>query len=783
VIHGRPLCFIDEEPTRYRPNPDQIRTINQDHGAKGAPTEHMRPQGIIKTIDMGDGKVVTLETGVLAKQADGAVTARIGDTILLATVVATKEAREGIDFLPLQVEYREKFSAAGRFPGGFFKREARPSDHEVLVSRLIDRALRPLFPDDFHGDTQVVVSLMSADKKNQADGIACLAAAAALAVSDIPFGGPVSEVRVGRVNGRFIINPTVDELAGNDLDLIVAGTKADILMVEGEMKEVQESDMIEAIKLAHQAIQKQCAALEEFAASVPKSKVKRTYSHENNDEATGKKIHDFCYQRYYDLAMSPTTKEERNEKFASIKEECMATLSDEEKTDKAMLARYFKKTQKKAVRNVCLDHGKRLDGRKTTDIRPIWSEIDLLPGTHGSAVFTRGETQALNTVTLGSSMDEQTIDLATRKGSENFMLHYNFPSFSTGEVKPIRGPGRREVGHGNLALRALKPVIPAAPENPYTIRLNCDILESNGSSSMATVCSGTLALMDAGVKITAPVSGIAMGMISDGKRHAILSDILGDEDFLGDMDFKVTGTAKGITATQMDMKVDGLPYEVLAQALEQARQGRLHILGEMLKTIDKPREDYKPHAPRIITFDVPKESIGPIIGPGGRVIQEIQAETGAVIVIEEVEGRGVVEISSENKASIEAAVARVRAIAFPPQAEVGQTYRGKVKTIMPYGAFVEIFPGTDGLLHVSELEWRRVDRVEDVLKEGEVIDFQVVGKDPRTGKLKLSRRVLLPKPEGYVEPEPVAEGERRDRGPRRDDRPRREFRDRGPRNN
>ena len=458
----------------------------------------------------------------------------------------------------------------------------------------------------------------------------------------------------------------------------------------------------------------------------------------------------------------------------------MATLTDEQKAKKAMLARYFKKVQKEAVRRVVLDHGVRLDGRKTTDIRPIWSEVDVLPGTHGSSIFTRGETQALMSLTLGGSMDEQTVDIAMKKSSENFMLHYNFPSFSTGEVKPIRGPGRREVGHGNLALRALKPVIPGLPENPYTIRLTCDILESNGSSSMATVCSGTLALMDAGIKIKAPVSGIAMGMISDGKKFAILSDILGDEDHLGDMDFKVTGTAKGITATQMDMKVDGLPYEVLAQALEQSRQGRMHILGEMLKTMDTPREDYKPHAPRIITFEVPKEVIGPIIGPGGRVIQEIQAETLAKITIDEVDGVGIVEIMSDDKASIDAAVARVKAIAFPPQAEVGQTYRGKVKTIMPYGAFVEIFPGTDGLLHVSELEWRRIDRVEDVLKEGEVIDFQVVGKDPRTGKLKLSRRVLLPKPEGYVESEPVGDG---DRGPRRDDRPRREFRDRGPRHN
>jgi polyribonucleotide nucleotidyltransferase len=745
----------------------------------------MRPQGITKTIDLGDGRPITIETGVLAKQADGSVTVRMGDTILLATVVATKEAREGIDFLPLQVEYREKFSAAGRFPGGFFKREARPSDHEILVSRLVDRALRPLFPDDFHGDTQVVVTLMSSDKKNHSDSLACLAGAAALAVSNIPFGGPVSEVRVARINGRFVINPDMVEVENADLDLIVAATAKDILMVEGEMMEVQEGDMIEAIKVAHEAIKVHCRVLDELSAAVAKSQVKRTYDHEKNSAEVEKKIFDFCYQRYYDLALTPSSKEVRSENFGKVKEECLATLTDEEKADKPMLARYFKKVQKKAVRNVVLDKGVRLDGRKTTDIRPIWSEIDVLPGTHGSAIFTRGETQAINTVTLGSSLDEQTIDLATRKGSENFMLHYNFPSFSTGEVKPIRGPGRREVGHGNLALRALKPMIPGAPENPYTIRLNCDILESNGSSSMATVCSGTLALMDAGVRIKAPVSGIAMGMISDGQRHAILSDILGDEDFLGDMDFKICGTAKGITATQMDMKVDGLPYEVLAQALEQARQGRLHILGEMLKTIDKPREDYKPHAPRIVTFEVPKESIGPIIGPGGRVIQEIQAETGAQISIDEVEGRGVVEIASENKASIEAAVARVKAIAFPPQAEVGVNYRGKVKTIMPYGAFVEIFPGTDGLLHVSELDWKRIERVEDVLKEGEVIEFQVVGKDPRTGKLKLSRRVLLPKPEGWVDREPAMEGERRerrDRGDRprrdRDDRPRRDHGDR-----
>ncbi|MCW5900586.1 MAG: polyribonucleotide nucleotidyltransferase [Flavobacteriales bacterium] len=742
----------------------------------------MRPEGTKRTIDLGDGKAITIETGVLAKQADGAVTVRLGDTILLATVVSTKEAREGIDFLPLTVEYREKFSAAGRFPGGFFKREARPSDHEVLTSRLVDRAIRPLFPDDYHGDTQVMISLMSADKKNPSDAIACLAAAAALAVSNIPFAGPVSEVRVARIGGRFVVNPRVEEMAEADMDLIVAGTDRDILMVEGEMKEVQEADMIEAIKVAHEAIKVHCAVLKELGAAVPKSQVKRTYEHENKNPDLEKKIHDFCYQRYYDLAMVPSSKDERHEKFGTVKEECLATLSEEELADKAMLARYFKKTQKAAVRNVVLDHQKRLDGRRTDEIRPIWSEVDVLPGTHGSAIFTRGETQAINLLTLGSSMDEQTIDLATKKGSENFMLHYNFPSFSTGEVRPIRGPGRREVGHGNLALRALKPVIPGLPENPYTIRLNCDILESNGSSSMATVCSGTLALMDAGVKIKAPVSGIAMGMISDGKRHAILSDILGDEDFLGDMDFKICGTAKGITATQMDMKVDGLPYEVLAQALEQARVGRLHILGEMLKTLDKPREDYKPHAPRIITIEIPKESIGAVIGPGGRVIQEIQAETGAHISIDEVDGRGVVEIMSENKASIDAALARVNAIANPPQAEVGANYKGKVKTIMPYGAFVEVMPGVDGLLHVSELEWRRIDRVEDVLKEGDVIEFQVTGKDPRSGKLKLSRRVLLPKPEGWVDRPEGGNGERRERRDR-DDRPRRPMRDRGPEQN
>lgn len=735
----------------------------------------MKPTGIKKTITLSDGRTITLETGILAKQADGSVTVRCGDTILLATVVATKEARDGIDFLPLQVEYREKYSAAGRFPGGFFKRENRPSDGEVLVSRLVDRALRPLFNEDFHGDTQVQISLMSTDKKNPSDALACLAASAALAVSDIPFNGPVSEVRVIRKEGKWTINPTFQEMEGADIDLIVAGNASDVMMVEGEMQEVSEAEMIEGIKLGHESIKDQCRVINELAAEVPKSKIKRTYNHEENNAELEKAIYDGTFQKYYDITLHASAKEVRGEAFAKVKEEMMATLTDEQKANKPMLARYFKKAQKTGVRRAMLEKGIRLDGRKMDEIRPIWSEVDVLPGTHGSAIFTRGETQAINMVTLGSKMDQQTVDTALVKRSDTFMLHYNFPSFSVGEVRPIRGPGRREIGHGNLAMRALKPMLPSGAENPYTIRLNCDILESNGSSSMATVCSGTLALMDAGIKLKAPVSGIAMGMISDPDgKYAILSDILGDEDHLGDMDFKVTGTAKGITATQMDMKVDGLSYEVLAEALNQARTGRLHILDEMMKTLDKPREDYKEHAPRIVALEIPKESIGPVIGPGGRVIQEIQAETNTTIVLDEVDGVGHVQIMSENKAGIDAALARIKAIAFPPTAEIGVTYKGKVKTIMPYGAFVEIFPGTDGLLHVSELDWKRVDNVEDVLKEGEMIEFQVVGKDPRTGKLKLSRKVLLPKPEGYVEREPAMDGERGER-------PRREFRDRGPR--
>jgi polyribonucleotide nucleotidyltransferase len=702
-----------------------------------------------KTIDLGDGKAITLETGKLAKQADGSVMLRIGDTMILATVVSNKEAKEGVDFLPLTVDYREKYASAGRFPGGFFKREARPSNHEILTMRLVDRALRPLFPDDYHAETQLMLALVSSDKEHIPDALVCLAASAALAVSDIPFNGPVSEVRVARKDGKFIINPTFSELEGCDMDMIVAGTESSIVMVEGEMSEVSEDDMVAAIEVAHAAIKVHCKALNELGAMVAKSQPKREYEHEVHDEELKKAIHDACYQKCYDVAKQQLGKEERGEAFKAIREAYAETLSEEVLEEKGDLVKvYFKAAQKEAIRNLVLNEGIRLDGRKTTDIRPIWSEVDYLPGTHGSSIFTRGETQSLTTLTLGSKLDEQTVDGALTQGSEDFMLHYNFPPFSTGEAYPIRGTSRREIGHGNLAQRALKPVLPTGTENPYTIRLVSDILESNGSSSMATVCAGTLALMDGGVQITAPVSGIAMGLITDGSgKYAVLSDILGDEDHLGDMDFKVTGTSKGITACQMDIKVEGLSFEILKKALYQARDGRAHILGEMLKTIDKPRADYKPHAPRIISFIVPKDMIGAIIGPGGKIIQDIQATTNTEVVIEEIPEGGKVAIVSSNKADLEAAEKKIRLIAFPPTAEVGEEYEGKVKSIMPYGAFVEVVPGTDGLLHISELEWRKVGKVEEVLKEGEMVKFKVIGKDSRTGKLKLSRKVLLPRPE------------------------------------
>jgi polyribonucleotide nucleotidyltransferase len=714
----------------------------------------MKVEAITMTIDHGDGRAITIETGKLAKQAHGSVVVRQGDTMLLATVVSNIDAKEGMDFLPLTVEYREKYAAAGRFPGGYFKREARPYDDEILVSRLIDRALRPMFPDDYHSDTQVIVSLISTDKENMSDSLAGLAASAALAVSDIPFNGPISEVRVARINGELIVNPTRSALEHADIDLLVAGSADSIVMVEGEMKEVSEAEMVAAIEVAHAAIKVQCQAQLELATKVGKNGPKREYCHEAKDEDLKAHVWTECYQKFYDAAKKPSEKHERSDMFHQIEVDFIAQFSDEEKKEKAfLLKKYTHDCLKDAMRNMILNDGVRLDGRDTRTIRPIWCEVDYLPGAHGSSVFTRGETQSLTTLTLGTKLDEQLIDGVSAVRYDKFLLHYNFPPFSTGEARPIRGTGRREIGHGNLALRALKPVLPKTEDCPYTIRIVSDILESNGSSSMATVCAGTLAMMDGGVPITAPVSGIAMGLITDeaSGKYAVLSDILGDEDHLGDMDFKVTGTSKGITACQMDIKIKGLSMQVLTEALDQAREGRLHILGEITKTIDKPREDYKPHAPRIVSFEIPSDMIGPVIGPGGKVIQEIQKTTGATISIDEKDGKGVVEISSSDKASLDAAVNRVKSIVWPPQVEIGEIYEGPVKTIQPFGAFVEILPGTDGLIHVSELEWNRVDDVSKVLKVGDIVKFKVLGRDPKNNKLKLSRKVLLPKPEKTTE--------------------------------
>ncbi|MDY0104457.1 MAG: polyribonucleotide nucleotidyltransferase [Lentimicrobium sp.] len=705
-------------------------------------------QGIVKTFDIGDGRTISIETGRLAKQADGSVVVKMGDTMLLATVVAKKEAAENVDFMPLTVEYREKYAAAGRFPGGFFKREARPSDYEILISRLVDRALRPLFPDNFHAETQVLITLISSDLDILPDAMAGLAASAALAVSDIPFQGPISEVRVARINGQFKVNPGIKELESADMDIIVAASIDNIMMVEGEMNEVSENDMIEAIKFAHEHIKIQCNAQLELAAMVQKANPKREYCHEKNDEELKEAIHKFAYDRVFDVASHASAKHERTDAFKAIKEDFIATLSEEEAAEKAgMISRYYHDVEKEAVRNAILDNRQRLDGRKLDEIRPIWCEVDYLPAVHGSAIFTRGETQSLTTVTLGTKLDEQMIDGAVIEEKINFILHYNFPPFSTGEVKRMMGTSRREIGHGNLAMRALKPVIPAPDVNPYTIRVVSDILESNGSSSMATVCAGTMALMDAGVKIKKPVSGIAMGLISDTKtkRFAVLSDILGDEDHLGDMDFKVTGTVDGITACQMDIKVDGMPYEVLSEALEQAKRGRLHILGEMAKTITTPREDYKPHVPRIVKITIPKEFIGAVIGPGGKVIQEMQRETGSTIVIEEVGEFGMIDIVSNNKEAIDAVLEKIKRIVAIP--EIGTVYHGTVKNITAFGAFVEVLPGKDGLLHISEIDHTRLEKVESVLKVGDQIDVKLIEIDSKTGKLKLSRKVLLPKPD------------------------------------
>ena len=728
-----------------------------------------------KFIPLEGNREIMIETGKLAKQADGSVVVKQGDTMLLATVVAAKDAKEGTDFMPLQVEYKEKFAAVGRIPGGFMKREGKAGDNEILVARLIDRALRPLFPADYHAEVYVTVNLISADKDIQADALAGLAASAALAVSDIPFGGPISEVRVARINGEYCINPTFSQMKDVDLDIMVGGTIDNILMVEGEMKEVSEEVMLGAIKYAHEAIKVQCAAQIELMKELGKD-VKREYCHENNDEELRQTIISELYDKAYAIATSGTMKHERSEAFEALEAEFAARYTEEELEEKApLIHKYFHDdVQKKAMRNMILDEGKRLDGRRTDEIRPIWCEVSYLPCAHGSAIFTRGETQSLSTVTLGTKLDEKQHDEVLFQGSEQFVLHYNFPPFSTGEAKASRGVSRREIGHGHLAWRALKPMVPVGEENPYAVRVVSDILESNGSSSMATVCAGCMALMDAGVKIKKPVSGIAMGLISDSAtgRWAVLSDILGDEDHLGDMDFKVTGTRDGITATQMDIKVDGLSYEVLSQALEQARVGRLHILDKITECIAEPREDYKPFVPRIEQIVIDKDFIGAVIGPGGKVIQDIQKTTGTTITITETETSGLVDVFGPDKASIDAAMARIKGIVAVP--EVGEEYHGKIKSIVDFGAFVEILPGKEALLHISEIDYKRFETMAETgLKEGDEIDVKLIGIDQKTNKLRLSHKALLPKPEGWVEPErkpraPRGDKERGDRRPRRD---------------
>ncbi|MBE5319279.1 polyribonucleotide nucleotidyltransferase [Pedobacter sp. MR2016-19] len=707
---------------------------------------------IKKSFDLGDGRIVEIETGKLAKQADGSVVVKMGDTMLLATVVSTVGAKPGTDFLPLSVDYQEKYAATGRIPGGFLRREARLSDYEVLISRLVDRALRPMFPSDYHSDTQVMISLISADKDIMPDCLAGLAASAALSVSDIPFNGPISEVRVAKIDGKLIINPKASDLERATLEFMVAGSANDIGMVEGECDEIQEDEMVEALKFAHDAIKVQCAIQVELTEATGKT-VKREYNHEDHDADLKAKVYADTYDKVYAVAKAGGNKDVRKEGFTAIINEFFEAMpEDTADLTKAMAKHYYHDVQYDAIRNLLLDEGIRLDGRKTTEIRPIWSEVGYLPAAHGSAVFTRGETQSLTSVTLGSKDDEQMIDGAFFNGYNKFLLHYNFPGFSTGEVRPNRGAGRREIGHGALAQRSLKKVLPQGEANPYTIRIVSDILESNGSSSMATVCAGTLALMDAGIKIKSPVSGIAMGLITDEKtgKYAILSDILGDEDHLGDMDFKVTGTEHGIVACQMDLKINGLSYEVLTKALLQAKEGRLHILNEMKKTISSPNEDYKPHAPRIVSLTIDKEFIGAIIGPGGKIIQEMQRETGASISIEEVDGKGIVEVFADNKSAIDAAVTRIRNIVAKP--EIGEVYQGKVKSIMPFGAFVEVMPGKDGLLHISEISWERLETMDGVLKEGDKIEVKLLDID-KQGKMKLSRKVLLPRPEKPAAPQ------------------------------
>ncbi|MGB4291285.1 MAG: polyribonucleotide nucleotidyltransferase [Bacteroidales bacterium] len=700
-----------------------------------------------KVIDLGDGRTITLESGKLARQSDGAVLLTMGKTMLLATVVAAKEVKEDTDFMPLSVEYREKYASSGRIPGGFLKREAKPSDNEILVARLVDRALRPLFPDDFHAETFVNIYLVSADKEILPDALAGLAASAALTLSDIPFKGPISEVRVARINGQFVINPTASQVKEADMDLIVGATYENIIMVEGEMKEVSEAEMLEALKVAHEAIKVHCKAQMEFAAEAG-APPKREYASEENEELR-KKVWDETWDKCYQVAKSLIpVKQKRSEAFEAVLNEFLSQFTEEDEVNEALVKKYYSEVHRDVARRLVLDEGIRLDGRKPDEIRPIYCEIDPLPATHGSALFTRGETQSLTTVTLGTKLDEKIIDEVLNQGTEKFTLHYNFLPFSTGEAKPVRGISRREIGHGNLAHRALKNMLPPDEENPYTVRVVSDILESNGSSSMATVCAGSLALMDAGIKIRKPVSGIAMGLITDTKtgKYAILSDILGDEDHIGDMDFKVAGTRDGITATQMDIKVERLSYEILAKALEQARIGRLHILDIMEQTIAEPRPELKPHAPRIEMVTIPRDMIGALIGPGGKIIQEIQRETGTTIIVEEKNGVGEVEIFGENKEALLDAVERVKKIVAVP--EIGHVYKGIVKLVMQYGAFVEILPNKDGLLHISEIDWKKTNRVEDILKEGQEVEVKLIDIDEKTGKLRLSRKALLPQPEG-----------------------------------
>jgi len=701
---------------------------------------------IKKTIQLDNGREITITTGKLAKQAHGSVEVRMGKTHMLATVVSSKEARDGVDFLPLTVDYREKFAADGRFPGGFLKREARPTDQEILVMRLVDRILRPMFPADYHAEVQVMISLNSHDPEVSPDSLAALAASTAIAISDIPFNGPISEVRVIRLNGVFIVNPSPAQMEEADIDLMVGASSDSVAMVEGEMKEVSEAEMIEAIKVGHEAIKVQCATQTELAAEITTSSPKRGYCHETHDEELREKIRKETYDAVYAVAKEGLGKDERSTKFKAIKEEYIASLSEEEPTEKTgLIGVYYHDVEKEAIRALVLNEGKRLDGRETTEIRPIWCEIDYLPSPHGSAIFTRGETQSLTTVTLGTKMDVNRLDGVTYQGYEAFYLHYNFPPFSTGEARMKFNVSRREIGHGNLAQRALKKMIPS--DNPYTVRIVSDILESNGSSSMATVCAGTLALMDAGIKIKKPVSGIAMGLITDKEsgKFAVLSDILGDEDHLGDMDFKVTGTADGITACQMDIKVQGLSYDILEQALNQAKDGRLHILEKITDVIAKPRTQLKPQTPKIVILEIPKSTIGGVIGPGGKVIQEMQEVTDTTITIEEIDEKGRVEILGTDQEKIDNAIARIKDIAFVP--EVGSTYKGKVKSIMPYGAFVGIANNVDGLLHISEINWERVENVEDILKEGDEVEVKLIAIDERSGKLKLSRKILLPRPE------------------------------------